>query len=364
MFLPPLPEAPIRPGSEAEQEDMVLRQRTRVKEFQAGRAKDPSFTWRTLLLGKNSDKQARLIQAMQDANLPDSVIERTEACSNHVFVYKNTYTGEHRLRHFTCHNRFCLMCQGGYTRQVREQALKLVPKPQHRLSFLTLTQRARPGVELQHAIANILSAFKAVRRSPHWKRRVTGGLYVLEVTHGSGKWWHAHLHTVIDTDFWPLELLRSLWHRACHDTAYLHIEAVEHDRRDFVNRYLSSYLGKQFSDDLYDNPQVLSTFVATMRGRRMIQAFGAWAPTTTMAKATQDITRQRYDADTWKFVGELHEIVHNAEGGNQSARAILTALGFSVIQLRQGAESEIDRFHNSRAPPQPAPDTLPFPSAA
>lgn len=344
---------------------MVVRQRDRVRGLQATRLKDPSFTWRRLLLGHNSHKQDRLIQAMRDANLPDHVVERTNACAAHAFVYKNVDTQEHRIRHFTCHNRFCLLCQASYTRHVREKALSLVPAAKKRLSFLTLTQRAVPDRDLRHAIATLLKSFRALRRTTAWVERVTGGLYVIEVTRGaSGDWWHAHLHSVIDTGFWELELLHKLWSHACGETAYVHIEAVEQQRQHFISHYLSKYLTKQFSDDLYDDPLVLAAFVATMRGRRMIQAFGTWAPAAMLKKAQQAVTRKKYAADQWIFVGELHDLLTSAEGGSIAARRTLTALGFTQIQLRSDARSEIDRFWESRAPPQPTPDILDYSPAA
>lgn len=343
---------------------MLVRQRERIAGLQAGRLKAPSFSWRTLLLANNAHKQECLINAMRDANLPDHIVERTEACSDHVFVYRNVDTNEHRLRHFTCHNRFCLLCQSSYTRHVRERALALVPAPKQRLSFMTLTQRGLPGRDLRDAIAALLKSFRAMRRSPTWNERVTGGLYVIEVTRGaSGHWWHAHLHSVIDTGYWDLAVLHQLWSRSSGETAYVHIEAVEQQRQHFINHYLTKYLTKQFSDDLYDDPEVLANFVKTMRGRRMIQAFGTWAPTAMLKAAQKEVTRPKYPADTWVLVGELHDLLRSAEGGSMAALRTLTALGFTQIQLRSDAQSEIDRFRQSRAPPQPASDELAFPMA-
>ena len=278
MFNPPLPLTPLCPHDEAEQNEMDSLQRQRVAALSSGRVSDPSVTWRYLLLGKNREKQARLVQAMRDAELPESVVQRTEACAAHVFVYRNVHTNEHRLRHYTCHNRFCLMCQGSYLRQVKERALAIVPEAQHHLSFLTLTQRARPGRELSRAIASITSSFRTMRRAPGWRSRVPGGLYVIEVTTGTRGWWHAHLHAVIDTKWWPLEDLNTLWHQASHDIVHCQIEVVKGGRQHHINRYLSKYLTKAFSDDLYNHPEILAQFVATCRGRRLIQAFGAWSP--------------------------------------------------------------------------------------
>jgi len=351
MYLPNVPATPICPRDSEEETVIKARQANRIRDFAANRAYDKRWTWRRQLLGESYDKQQAVLEAMQLADFPTSVTERTAACGDHVWVYRNNETHEHRVRHLTCHNRFCLMCQRTYIRSVKERALQSVPAPNRRISFLTLTQRAAHNRELQEAIANIVASFRRLRASEYWKHYVEGGLYVMEITRGTQDWWHVHLHAVIDTDFWPLDQLHRAWARASRDDASCHIEAVSAERHDAINRYLTQYLTKPFPDALYDNPAILAAFVAACRGRRMIQAFGSWAPQQLLRKAAAALARQRFSPDEWTFVGELHCIVDNAERGSRLDDAILSALGYGTLQYDLDAVSEIQRFHDSRAPP-------------
>lgn len=348
-FLPNPPSAPVLLDGPLAEQVARATQAKRVATLAGERSTNPSRTFRDVLLGTRRDQQHRLLQAMRQANLPDKAVERVAECGKHAFVFEHQVTGELRIRHFTCHNRFCLMCQRNYIRRVKQTALSLAPEPQRRLSFLTLTQRAEAGRDLRRALGTMLQSFRRLRHTPSWKARVSGGLYVIEITRGTRNWWHVHIHAVIDTRFWPLPELHSAWAHASRADVHCHIRAVDGNRENSTLRYLNKYLSKPFSDELYQHQDALADFVAATRGRQLIQAIGTWRPAALVRSAHEKVHYQQPDAHDWRLIGELHDLIDDAERGSRRAARFLRKLGYHTIQLRHDAQSEVERWQESRA---------------
>lgn len=357
MLQPPPFDIPLiyeAPEDDAATQSAV---RNRLVALHAHRHKHHCGTLRHIYLATARRRQAALLKAMAAAGIPRSVVSATATCGRHAFVYRHSSTGEHRLRTWTCHNRFCLICQRTYLRAVRERYLAALPDPQAKLSFLTLTQRAEPGRGLRHSLTALLAAFRRLRRDPEWRSRVIGGVYVTEITRGSRQWWHVHLHLIIDTRYWPLAVLNAAWHRSARDDVYCHIQAIDDDKRHASRQYLNKYLSKPFPEEIYDNPAALTDFIASTRHRRLINTFGKWAPALKLDQVTLTQPHSA-DPDRWQFKGELHDLIRAAEAGNLYASRILKNLGYPPVQPRLGTANEIERHHRLLASIRPEPPPL------
>jgi hypothetical protein len=363
LFSPPIPNPPLE-HKVADGDPAAQRDRERLATLAIRRQSDPAATWRTVALGTDANKQAQLIAAMRAADVPEHVVQRTEACCAHAFVWEHEPTHRLAIRTWRCHNRFCLLCQRAYLRQVRERTITLIPPPRHLYRFLTLTIPAKPGRHLRDAIRNLRSSFRRLRETHVWQRHVVGGLYIIEATRGTQEWWHAHLHAIIDARFMPLDQLQPAWAKAIDGPPHVHIETVWNHVRSRVNNYLSKYLSKAFSNDIYDHPQVLEDFVRALRGTRLCMPFGKWTGNAITAQAKQSLATTRNDIDEWRYLGELHQLIDHAETGSLWAANILRQLGYPDIQLRCAATNEIQRWRASRSSPKPQADQLPFAPAA
>jgi hypothetical protein len=86
------------------------------------------------------------------------------------------------------------------------------------VALVTLTQRADPHETLAAALERLRAAFRALRKSDEWRHAVAGAFWGIEVTHKTGRGWHAHAHVVVGVEPHKSEQdaragLGRAWHR-------------------------------------------------------------------------------------------------------------------------------------------------------
>lgn len=140
---------------------------------------------------------------------------------------------------------------------------QLTPKTGYAFKLLTLTMRS--SKDLSVCYRDLLVAFRRLRSRRLWKDHVDGGVYVVEVTHGTPGW-HVHLHAIISARFVPQRLLSKQWN-ACSGSPVL-------DIRKITLRYGIQYVTKYItSSELPTELRIQAS--AVMTGARMWSPIGA-----------------------------------------------------------------------------------------
>lgn len=170
-----------------------------------------------------------------------------------------------------CRDRLCPHCQKAKAAAMAKRTLALVQSMNAR-RFATFTI-ASSDAPLADQLGRMLDALRALRRHEFWKRRVTGGIWAIEVTFNpqTGQW-HPHLHCVLDGDYLPHPELKAAWLSVTGDSSVVDIRAVR-DARDAA-RYISTYVGKLA--DLSKVPDArIAEYALALHRRRLAGTFGS-----------------------------------------------------------------------------------------
>lgn len=165
-----------------------------------------------------------------------------------------------------CGRRFCVICSKQSTTRTRRRLEwicdKMVKPSKHSWKFVTLTLRNRD--DLSAMIDDLISGFRRLRARKLWHDAVTGGVYVLEVTH-SPHGWHAHLHVIAMMRFVPQRWLSATWNSI---TGSMIVDIRQVKGRSpigYVTHYLTTF-------DL--PPELVTDAEAAVHNRRLWSPFG------------------------------------------------------------------------------------------
>ena len=111
-------------------------------------------------------------------------------------------------------------------------------------------------------------SFRRLRQRADWKRKVTGGAFVIEVT-SSESGWHAHLHIVLVGKYFPFKILLKNWKSITGATGVF-IKRIPPSK---ATGYLTKYISKPGKGIDHDNSGFVS---GTLYGVRLFQPFGEW----------------------------------------------------------------------------------------
>lgn len=164
-----------------------------------------------------------------------------------------------------CRDRLCPMCSIARGREVRKRVLARTAAWRTQ-RFVTLTL-AMDGRSLAERIDRLYKAFKRLRSEPVWKENVESGIAVCEITLGSKRQWHTHLHVLVSGEFIPHAQLKAAWHRVTGDSIIVHVRA-SHDRESAA-RYVADYMGKPPKLKTLTDEEICEYATAT-HGRRLL----------------------------------------------------------------------------------------------
>lgn len=177
-----------------------------------------------------------------------------------------------RVRH--CDHRLCPTCARARSAEHARELTDAVAKTfKRRPVLLTLTQRDMPGESVGEACDRILAAWSRLRKSSEWREHVDGGWRSIEVT------WnrktgavHAHIHAVIDVEWWAQVELLASWRTAIDvdddKSGGARIERLRAGIKEAVK-----YTAKP-GDVMHWPSSRLDELLRWMRGRRLLQTFG------------------------------------------------------------------------------------------
>lgn len=189
--------------------------------------------------------------------------------NSHEFkVYACSHCGLTFTAPLYCGDRFCNVCTAPRRRRIRHRLNHLINhvNPPQRYTFKHITLTIPNQHNLENAVKVLLGSFRRLRQRRSWTRHVKGGAFVIEVTGEEGRW-HAHLHIIAESDYFPVFQLSRQW-AACSPGRVVYIQVV---RKADIIRYLTKYLTKSAVSDP-SRPVVAQA----LRQCRLFQPFGNW----------------------------------------------------------------------------------------
>ena len=135
--------------------------------------------------------------------MPDLHIYKTIYCANCGYA--------HSVRLY-CGDRLCPLCkEKNYYRLLRHYLPVIKKIKPYRLQQITLTHRNFLYLT-KSRVASIVADFKKLRKTDLFKKRVKGGLAVIECKHKNDKvGWNIHIHMLVDSVYLPVRQLSKVW---------------------------------------------------------------------------------------------------------------------------------------------------------
>lgn len=165
-----------------------------------------------------------------------------------------------------CGDRWCSICSGIRRSRVYNR-LKFVmtTTPTRRYhSWYHWTFGIASEEDLASMVKSLLRYFRRLRQRSYFKKKVHGGAFVIEVTHGDAGW-HAHIHALIYSHWMDWDRLRLDWLKISKGRS-VYVRPV--GKVDLAS-YLCKYLSKP------DIPEAdLGAASSALKGVRLFNPFG------------------------------------------------------------------------------------------
>lgn len=186
-----------------------------------------------------------------------------------------------RLRSDTCHDRFCVPC--GTAKAAAITAALTEKMALEKTRFITLTLRSN-GKPLRDRLDRLYHCFGQLRHRQFWKDHVDGGAAFCEAKIGKDPTnWHVHLHIIVTGSYIPQKDLSSEWHSVTGDSYIVDVRPVDEGHTPAA--YITKYVTKPATKEVYEQPQVLDEMIRAFSGRRLCLTFGTWRGTPLKPKA-------------------------------------------------------------------------------
>lgn len=283
-------------------------------------------------------RRRKVYHALMSTGQSENRIAAFANCGSALFVAVDHGSGNARLTCNACHDRFCVVCGRTKARVISAATTALIKA--HSTRFLTLTLRAS-DTPLVDQLGRITRDFTVLRRRAWWKEHVDGGAAFLEVKVGenSGRW-HVHLHVLVAGTYLPQAELSREWYAVTGDSFIVDVrECTDPAGR---SRYVTKYVTKPASAEVFEDAARLEEFVKAIKGKRLCNTFGSWRGTCLDPSAPAE--------GEWESVGELSVVMRRAAGGDGASLRLLLLLRDKY----PGLVDLIDRFDSATHPRPPA----------
>lgn len=168
-----------------------------------------------------------------------------------------------------CGNRFCAICGSPRRKRIKNRLQWLVHnRPRKRgtmLKHLTLT--VINDADLPTMVKHLIKSFRKVRNRKYFKTHITGGAFVIELTH-KGNLWHAHIHCIIQSYRIDWNELQKMWYQCTGGSRGVYIKNIPPAQA--IN-YLTAYITKS---ELPEEYQLLAS--SALKNYRLFNPFGSW----------------------------------------------------------------------------------------
>jgi len=234
-------------------------------------------------------------------------------CREHAYFAMDSVSGDVKVMTDACRQRWCPMCaaqKASFARESTQAWLESLAAPR----FLTLTLRHCED-DLKPQIEYLQDCFRRLRQRAYWKKRVTGGVWFLQVHRSeSDGCWHPHFHILLEGEYLEQGELSDLWDLVSYGSPIIDIRRIHNPESSamYVARY-SARPARFASMPLDDRVEMIEA----LKGKRLCGTFG------TAKVITLTPPKIESSAD-WKTIGYYDTLVKDAKT-NKDAYLILQA---------------------------------------
>lgn len=295
------------------------------------------------------DVRDKTITMLEHNGTGSTSLTRFKDCGKAAFVYQhNDCPTLVRIRCDKCRHRLCQPCQHERGNIIRHNLEKLAFTAGKRLKMLTLTLKhsTRP---LRAQLDHLVASFREFRRLRIWTKAVKAAAWVIEITLGLDGLWHPHIHCLIDGNYMGVGWLTQAWLACTGTSTQVHIMAISAHNGA---RYISKYVGKTCSNNVYEQPGRYEEYATAMKGRRICSTLGAWRKCPLAeSEADEELlgTKLPMGAAHWHSIGSFDEFVSRSHAGDPAAREVLHLIIYG---------SRSDDIPKSKPHPPPIPFEL------
>jgi Replication protein len=260
--------------------------------------------------GRRHKVYASLMRTGQSEARKDSFAN----CGQQLHVHLKADHSEIRLTASHCHDRFCVPCQTARSRLIAAAVEGLIRD--HDTRFVTLTLRAS-NTPLTDQVDRLYRSFSVLRRRTWWRENVVGGAAFCEVKVGKNSGlWHPHLHILVEGSYLNQKQLSREWYAVTGDSFIVDVrECSDPEGRA---RYVTKYVTKPASTEVFQATERLDEFLVAMKGRRLCFTFGTW-------RGVKLDPHEPVDGE-WQSLGRLETVVNRALDGDAASQRWCEAL--------------------------------------
>jgi hypothetical protein len=295
----------------------------------------------TLITSRYADERDRWTTALSADVSMHAIQCRLEACGRNAWVERCEETGKYRIVADGCKQRFCPRCSRIFSRRCKDRidawTQTLDTTHTERLKMLTLTMKHSKAPLVQQ-LQNLRRSFRKLRQRSLFKRSMSSGIGVIQVTYNAASdEWHPHLHVLVYGSYIPVGKLSQAWKHASHGSTVVDIRQVRETSK--VIDYITRYISRPIDFDEAPPPERLREFVRTLKGARMLIAFG---------KVPKQ-TKPAIPESTWTYVDSVAGLIRRARNDDERA---LSILGYLDRTPDTNADDNADTLF-SAIPPEP-----------
>lgn len=263
--------------------------------------------------GWRADRQ-RVNHALARTGQPANQQYDFRTCGLYAYVLQSIDDPtRYRVAGSSCHNRFCVPCANERSTAISANILTYLKGKPARFVTLTLRSTNEP---LSDLLDKLTISFARLRRRAIWRKRVSGGISMIELKWNAGlSRWNVHLHCILTGLYIKAGLLSQAWKAITRDSMIVDIRFVRDERQ--VARYVTKYASKPLSRTVLHDPTKLDEAIIALKGRRLATTFGTWRGVLLTPKP---------DNESWTNLGSLQAMITAAETGDTASQAILRTL--------------------------------------
>lgn len=294
--------------------------------------------------------RVRVLQSLERTGQSDKRVARFCGCGGGACVQWSQMAQKHRVKSFTCGDRFCEPCARTRASHVQRNLVEWTKN--EKTYFLTFTLK-NVETTVSAMLTRLMTALSKVRESVLWRVNVKGGAYMVEIKRGEGsKLWHIHLHAIIVGGCPDQIDLRRLWKDVTRDSH--RVDVQESWSREKCCFYAAKYATKGWAQEVVACPADLDECVVALRGRRLLGTFGSWRK--------RKLEREDRKITDWGMVGGFRTVYAACVAGEAWGVGVFHSLGLDaaevegnpVFTLAGGVARASPRLGRRRAdPPEP-----------
>lgn len=252
--------------------------------------------------------------ALRETGAPDARLARFAECGSNAWLCEDrNQPGRYRVVANHCHDRFCVACTSAKARGLGQSVSKMCEGRTVRMITLTLKNT---GESLEPVLNRLYKSFATLRRRSFWIKAVDGGVAFLECKfNASTNRWHPHLHVLVVGRFVHHGMLKRAWNVITEDSFIVDVRYLRGSQDGA--RYAAKYAGKPLSHTYKANPSAFADAIRTLKGRRLIMAFGEFRGM---------LVTERDDDTEWVNLGPLYEWIWAADSGDPNAQRVVNSI--------------------------------------